>query len=139
MVLNIPSCVAALVDKVLLIVEKPQLDYLGCKENFELRTYFLLQFSGLGSEEKALLVHLGAIPRYMLAFSHELRVIHINSFASSFQFLLLIVFSFVSFRLSCAVMAQFPTVSRSSELKLHLSIDLVAKLIRASRSKHFAG
>jgi len=36
-------------------------------------------------------------------------------------------------------MAVFPNVSRSSDLKLHLSIDLIAKLIRASRSNHFAG
>lgn len=36
-------------------------------------------------------------------------------------------------------MAQYPIASKSSDVKLHHCIDLIAKLIRASRGKTLAG
>jgi len=103
-VLNIPPCVSSLIEQILLMTEKPQLDYLGCKENFELRCMFLLQYSGLGSEERALMVHLGAIPR-----------------------------------LSCSVMAQYPNLSKTNDIKLHFCIDIIARLIRSARGPNATG
>eukprot|EP01032_Pedospumella_encystans_P008886 gene8886-10504_t len=103
-VLNIPPCVSSLIEQILLLTEKPQLDYLGCKENFELRCMFLLQYSGLGNEERALMVHLGAIPR-----------------------------------LSCSVMAQYPNLSKTNDIKLHFCIDIIARLIRSARGPNATG
>jgi ubiquitin C-terminal hydrolase len=59
----LPGVLSNLVEKVMMIVEKPQLDYLGVREGFELKCVFLYQFAQLGMEEKQLLARLEAIPR----------------------------------------------------------------------------
>jgi hypothetical protein len=60
----LPGVLSGLVEKVLMVAEKPQLDYIGVREGFELKCLFLHQFAQLGIEEKQLLARLETIPRY---------------------------------------------------------------------------
>jgi ubiquitin C-terminal hydrolase len=69
------AAVKRLVERVLMAAERPQLDYLGVKEGFELKCAFLHQFAGLSIDEKVLLVQLGTIPRYSSAMPYRYRVL----------------------------------------------------------------